>query len=122
MKRFGRPGVCRTGFAALAALVLTTSFSLAQPTASTKVLLDDANALVVRATYPPGATLQTSGPGRVIYVVQGPYRSTWKMPDGHTVRVSHNTGEAYWFPGGKVTVTNVGSNTAIVVAVISKKK
>jgi hypothetical protein len=58
----------------------------------------------------------------VIYVVQGPYRSTWKMADGRTVRVNHDTGDAYWFPGGKMTVTNVGTNTVTVVAVIPKKR
>ncbi|MGA2396006.1 MAG: hypothetical protein ABSH03_21930 [Candidatus Lustribacter sp.] len=90
----------------------------AQPAAATKVVLNNTKLTAVVATYPPGATLQTHGAGRLIYVIAGPYRATWKMANGHTMRVVHQTGDTYWFPGGTILVTNVGRNTVRVLAVI----
>jgi quercetin dioxygenase-like cupin family protein len=106
----------------LAAAMLTTgNAAVAQTSAIQKVLLENANATVVAATYPPGAILHTHGPARAVYVIQGPYNATWTTADGRTVSVHHETGEAYWFPGGNVVVKNTGSNTVRVLAVIEKK-
>ena len=111
--------VISLGFFFAASLLVTSAAVTADP--SQKVLLDNASATVVKVTYAPGAVLHTHGPGRVIYVLSGPYHSTWKTADGRTITVVHGTGEAYWFPGGNVTVTNTGTNTVRVLAVIQKK-
>lgn len=107
--------------AVASAMLFSTGAALAQTNALQQVLLDNANATVVAATYPPGAVLHTHGPARVIYVIQGPYHATWTTADGHTVIVNHKTGDAYWFPGGNVVVKNTGANTVKVLAVIEKR-
>ena len=87
----------------------------------TKVLLDNANVSVRQTTYPPGAVNTPRGPARVIYIVKGPQRFKRTTADGHTSILAHQTGDAYWLPAGKATVTNVGPNTTVTLAIFVKK-
>jgi len=112
----------------LGALIMAATFAFlsaapvaAQTKAAAKTLVDNANVTVRLTTYPPGATNTTLAPGRVVYVVQGPQKFKRTTADGHTTMQIHKTGDAYWLPAGKATITNVGPNATTVLAVFVKK-
>ena len=93
----------------------------AQTKAVSTTLLDNANVTVRQTTYAPGATNQPQGPARVIYIVHGPQHFKRIGADGHSMMLNHKTGDAYWLPTGKATVTNMGTNTVRTLAIFVKK-
>jgi hypothetical protein len=100
---------------------LTVAPAAAQTRVVAKTLVDNANVTVRLTTYAPGAINKTLGPGRLVYIVQGPQKFKRTSADGHSTMQIHKTGDAYWLPAGVATITNVGPNTTTVLAVFVKK-
>jgi hypothetical protein len=116
-------------FSGIAACVLATPLAaVAQNTAAPpippgfKVILNNDHVRVFESTFAPDVAVPMMNyPRRTMYVLKGASQFKYSYPDGKTETIAQNVGDVRSLEPGRMSITNVGANEAVVLVVIDKR-